>query len=790
MEFMGFVSPTAPNVHAKVRRTAHTIRRPVAITLLFVIPFLIATVACGPNRASTDENATSQLTSVPVVRQDIQEIIRSVGNVEFGAVSSLGFSQNGRLQDVAVRVGDVVRTGEILAQLDVRGLTRSIANTKSTLRQAELRLQQLTQPAEDIDIERAKLDVADAAGTVAELKALPDSVDLAGARASVGSSKHTLARSIEDLRAIEQPSTDLELAQAEHTLARVTEDLRELTQSSTAVEIAQAAAAVASARATLARAEATFEDLNAAPANASLVAAQNAVAAATDALANARENREAAELDHPVFLADGKANVSTREAEVLAKRKLLSDLRTKPTTDDVAKAKDTLERARLTHDDTIRTSSSASAAVKERAGVIYREAQRTYTEAVRPATPNELAEAEANLSGAESRLKVAQDRLTELQTGPDLAELDRAIEAARRRLANAQSDLQELISDPAERNVTSEQRNVESARLSLTSALLAQEDTLAGADANKVAVAKLQVRAAQLALDEAQADADANKVAVATRQVEAAQLSVIETETRLDHIKSGATPEEVQRAQRTLRRSELQLAQLQMTPDPIELELLQQAVADAQRGVAAAEDALADATLRALFDGIVVETRASPGEMTSGPVVVLADIRSLRVRSNIDETDIGSIAVGQQTTLVFEALPNTVYHGNVMVRSAQGEESQGLVSFPVLINIDNPDLHLLGGLTAEVEIVVSESQQALVVPRRSVRKDEDGKQSLVDVVDANGQVSAQEVTTGISDDKFIEILNGLTDRDSVAVRGTQLRDVDMSRGGGSLRRQT
>ena len=191
MKFMGFVSPPAPDVHAQVRRTTHTIRGLGAVTLLFVIPFLIATVACGPNRASTDENAISQLTSVPVVRQDIQEIIRSVGNVEFGEVSSLGFSQNGRLQDVAVRVGDVVRTGEILAQLDVRGLTRSIANTKSTLRQAELRLQQFTQPAEDIDIERAKLDVADAAGTVAELKALPDSVDLAGARASVGSSKHT-----------------------------------------------------------------------------------------------------------------------------------------------------------------------------------------------------------------------------------------------------------------------------------------------------------------------------------------------------------------------------------------------------------------------------------------------------------------------------------------------------------------------------------------------------------------------------------------------------------------------
>ena len=59
----------------------------------------------------------------------------------------------------------------------------------------------------------------------------------------------------------------------------------------------------------------------------------------------------------------------------------------------------------------------------------------------------------------------------------------------------------------------------------------------------------------------------------------------------------------------------------------------------------------------------------------------------------------------------------------------------------------------------------------------------------MDVVDPNGQLLARKVTTGIGDDKFIEILKGLTDGDSVAVRGTQLRDVNLNRGGGGLRRQ-
>ena len=71
MKFMGFVSPIAPNVHAKqkwVRRTPYTIRRPVAIALLFMISFLITTGACGPNRASTAESRTRKVQFLTVER--------------------------------------------------------------------------------------------------------------------------------------------------------------------------------------------------------------------------------------------------------------------------------------------------------------------------------------------------------------------------------------------------------------------------------------------------------------------------------------------------------------------------------------------------------------------------------------------------------------------------------------------------------------------------------------------------------------------------------------------------
>jgi len=139
------------------------------------------------------------------------------------------------------------------------------------------------------------------------------------------------------------------------------------------------------------------------------------------------------------------AKLATAQAAVITARVNLTDLQAKPTSDDIRDAEIALEQARLTHDDTVRTSSNASAETKERAGVVYHQAQLDYQEALEPATPEELAEAQANLSAAEANLAVAQAARDDLAAGPDLVELNEAITTAQRHEATATAELEDLL---------------------------------------------------------------------------------------------------------------------------------------------------------------------------------------------------------------------------------------------------------------------------------------------------------------------------------------------------------
>lgn len=139
--------------------------------------------------------------------------------------------------------------------------------------------------------------------------------------------------------------------------------------------------------------------------------------------------------------------------------------------------------------------------------------------------------------------------------------------------------------------------------------------------------------------------------------------------------------------------------------------------------------------------------------------------QSIRVRTYIDETDIGQVAVGQAVVLEIQALDGAEYQGRVARRAAQGESSQGLVTFAVDIEFEAPDLRLLGGLTADVTIIVGESLDALVVPRSAVVESPRG--AIVQVLEADGSIARRQVQTGLSDELYTEIVEGVAEGERV-----------------------
>ena len=531
------------------------------------------------------------------------------------------------------------------------------------------------------------------------------------------------------------------MASAEASLARVVVDRNSLDEGPSGSEAADAQSSIVSAQTGLARAQATLDALKAGPAAVDVASAQGEVTAAEESLRQAHADLAEAQSDPGQAIVDAESGVASAEADALSAQHSLSELRAQPTPDQVVQAEADLELARLTYEETVRTSSRATTQAKERAEITWAEAQRTYAEAVQPATPEELAEAEAQVRNTDARLASMRLALVEAQRGPDFPTLEAAVAAAQRKLDLVSLQLQDLLTPPTPGDIALEEQNVAAAASSLRAARARSGGLYEGPTAEELAAAESAIGSSQATLDEAKS--------------------------RLEAVLQGADASELDQLRRALARAEIGLAQVNSSADAFDVQLMELSLATARRQLDVAEDAVASAELRAPFKGVVTAISLSPGEQASGPVVTLVDTDSVRVVSNIDEADIGVIGGGLAAELVVENLDGAVYQGSIASVAIAGQSDQGLVTFPVFITIANADQRLRGGLTVDITIVTGEATGVLAVPRAAVQSTPRG--SIVRVVDASGAPELRMVTVGVEGDDFVEITSGLAENDHVLI---------------------
>ena len=740
-----------------------------AVVVLIVLP-----------RARTDAPTEAPaVQTVPVVRQDLSVSIPAVGTVVFSRVTELSFDQSGLLVELVVEEGDRVPAGQVLARLDDRDLRSAVEDARSSLRRAEIELSQLFVAPDSAEVERTQLDLREAQASLDDLTAGPSDQELAGARAAVATAEVSVARAAEDLRELTADPSAEELADAQGavesaraTLVSTQDKLEDLLDGYSDSELADASNSLASANASLSASQDALADLRAGPSAKDIEAARDEVAAAREALDKARRDLTDAEQNHPAALADARASAATASATLQARSQDLDELRGKPSPEDIAKAERDRDIARLNHHE-IFSSSTSTEVEKQVSALQLAQAEQTYQEALQPASPRDIAAAEATLAAAQATSDAADARLTELQAGPDLAALQEAVSSAERGLAAAQRSLADLEAGPDPADISVKEQDVAAARQSVNVAWIRLQEVRAGAseaeltqeEANLEA-ARQSLQAAVARLESLRADPDQNEIAIAQTDLVSAQASLAEARARLADLERGPAELELMQADIAVRRAELGLEELAEPPDPLDVEQKRLAVADARRKLAVEEDALAEAVLLAPFDGLVVETHVMVGERASDTVVTLVALDSLRVETEIDESDIGRVAVGQPVTITFPSLDDAEYQGVVVTRGVRGESNQGLVTFPVDIEVRAPDARLLAGLTAYASIHVGQARNALVVPRSAVIETPFG--GMVAVMEAEG-VAPRRVSTGLSDEFFVEVTQGLEEGEQVVV---------------------
>jgi len=143
-----------------------------------------------------------------------------------------------------------------------------------------------------------------------------------------------------------------------------------------------------------------------------------------------------------------------------------------------------------------------------------------------------------------------------------------------------------------------------------------------------------------------------------------------------------------------------------------------------------ARQRLADATVRAPISGTVLAQPVSVGQVISSAtssvsggttLLQMADLRRVRIRALVAESDIGSVHPGQEASVTVDAYPQRTFRGVVEKIEPQAVVQQSVTMFPVLVSISNEDGVLLPGMNGEVTVVADQRQNALAVSLDALR---------------------------------------------------------------------
>ncbi len=132
-------------------------------------------------------------------------------------------------------------------------------------------------------------------------------------------------------------------------------------------------------------------------------------------------------------------------------------------------------------------------------------------------------------------------------------------------------------------------------------------------------------------------------------------------------------------------------------------------------------------TIHSPVNGIVISRNVDVGQTVAAsfqtPVLftVAKDLTKMQVDTNVSESDIGGITAGKPATFVVDAYANQAFQGTILqVRNAP-ITVQNVVTYNVVIGVDNTDLQLRPGMTANVQIVVARRDDVLKVPNQALR---------------------------------------------------------------------
>jgi len=193
---------------------------------------------------------------------------------------------------------------------------------------------------------------------------------------------------------------------------------------------------------------------------------------------------------------------------------------------------------------------------------------------------------------------------------------------------------------------------------------------------------------------------------------------------------------------------------------------------------------LNDYYITAPLSGILSTLNIKKGDLIASNQIIGTIITNQKIaKISLNEIDAAKVKVGQKAILTFDALPDLKIKGKVIEISTVGKEEQGVVSYDIKISLEEENKEIKPGMSVNAEIIVDRRENVLLVPNSAIKSDRMGqyvqvvknykfekRNSFNPVTISQNLIEKRYIKTGISNDEFTEVLEGLKEGEIIIIR--------------------
>jgi HlyD family secretion protein len=263
-------------------------------------------------------------------------------------------------------------------------------------------------------------------------------------------------------------------------------------------------------------------------------------------------------------------------------------------------------------------------------------------------------------------------------------------------------------------------------------------------------------------------------------QVEQAKANLLSAKANLE--KAEATRIDAQRtrdrnsklfSENLIARSELDSAETNYETAKASVNAAKAQIAQTEAALKLVETNLRYTKIISPVDGVVISRNVDVGQTVAASFqtptlfTIAQDLTKMQIDTNVDEADIGKVNVGQDVEFTVDAFPELIFKGKVWQIRNSPITVQNVVTYDVVIQVDNSDLKLKPGMTANVSIIISTQKNVLKVPNAALRFKIDEKEKKTTEKKAaggsglwilqQGRPKRINISAGISDGSYTEI---------------------------------